>query len=139
MRQKKIPAPAVPNCECFRNPEQILSLNGWGRLESENCLENTKPFLSILIIVGTLFSLVFLQMEERRMGYMILRLTREQRTVMDEKREKAMLLAKVTRPQHVEKMAHNRLSLQKIQAGQIIHLTRSAQASVIDSESKDIN
>ncbi len=102
-------------------------------------MDSAKPFVSILILVGTLFSLVFLQMEERRMGYLILKLTREQRSVMDEKRDKAMMLAKMTRPQHVEKMAHNRLSLQKIQAGQIIHLTRSAQAPIPMPVSKGVN
>ena len=67
-------------------------------------------------------------MEERRLGYVILKMTREQRQVVDEKREKTMNLAKVTRPQQVEKLAQNKLTLKKIQASQIIHLS-GAQSS----------
>ena len=88
-----------------------------------------KPFFSILIIIGTLFSLVFMQMEERRLGYAILKLTREQRQVIEEKREKTMNLAKVTRPQHVEKMAQSKFTLKKVQANQIIHLSGATVAA----------
>ena len=88
-----------------------------------------KPFVSILFIIRTLFTLVFLQMEERRLGYGILKLTREQRQVIEEKRAKAMQLAKVTRPQQVEKMAQSKFTLKKVQASQIIHLS-GAQLSV---------
>ncbi len=62
-------------------------------------------------------------MEERRLGYVILKLTREQRQTLEEKREKSIQLAKITRPQHVEKMATSRFTMKKIQANQIIHLT----------------
>jgi hypothetical protein len=86
-----------------------------------------KPFISILLIIGTLFTLVFLQMEERRLGYGILKLTREQRQIVEEKRAKTMQLAKVTRPQHVEKVAQSKFTLKKVQASQIIHLTGNSQ------------
>jgi hypothetical protein len=88
-----------------------------------------KPFFSILLIIGTLFSLVFLQMEERRLGYVILKSTREQRQVIEEKRERTMQLAKITRPQNVERLAQSRFTLKKIQANQIIHLTGSSTVS----------
>jgi hypothetical protein len=67
-------------------------------------------------------------MEERRLGYAILKLTREQRQVIEEKRDKNMQLAKITRPQHVERMAQSRFTLKKVQANQIIHLS-GAQTS----------
>lgn len=92
-----------------------------------------KPFFSILLIIGTLFSLVFLQMEERRLGYAILKSTREQRQIVEEKRERTMQLAKITRPQNVERMAQSRFTLKKIQANQIIHLT-GAQISTASRE-----
>lgn len=82
-----------------------------------------KPFLSILIIISSLLGLVFLQMEERRMGYELLRLNREQRAIVEERRLRSVQLAKVTRPQHIEYIAQRRLSLKKLQASQIIHLT----------------
>lgn len=89
-----------------------------------------KPFFSILLIIGTLFSLVFLQMEERRLGYAILKKTREQRQIIEEKRAKSMQLARITRPQHVEKMAQSRFTLKKVAPNQIIHLS-GAQISTM--------
>lgn len=86
-------------------------------------LQSLKPFLSVLIIISTLFGLVFLQMEERRRGYELLRLNREQRAVVEERRERSMQLAKITRPQYVEHVAQSRLTLRKLQSKQIIHLT----------------
>lgn len=79
-----------------------------------------KPLISILIITGTLLSVVFLQMEERRRGYAILKLTREQRQIIEEKRIRSIQLAKIKRPQHIEQFAQNKLTLKKVQANQII-------------------
>ncbi len=86
-------------------------------------MQNLKPILSLVFIIATLFSIVFLQMEERRRGYAILKLTREQRQVIEEKRIKSMQLAKLTRPQHVERIAQSQFTLKKVQANQIIHMT----------------
>lgn len=86
-------------------------------------IKQLKPFLSVLIIISTLFSIVFLQMEERRMGYSVLKLTREFKKVQEEKRVKEVTLAKVTRPQLLESMAQQKFTLKKIQANQIIHLS----------------
>lgn len=97
-------------------------------------LDSVKPFFSILFIIGTLFSLVFLQMEERRLGYAILKLTREQKTTLEEKRVKSMSLAKVTRPQHVEKVAQSKLTLKKAQSNQIIHLTGALRPVSMNQE-----
>ena len=84
-----------------------------------------KPFLSVVIIIVTLFGLVFLQMEERRMGYELLNLNRDQKRLVEERRLKEMQLAKMTRPQQVERVAAARLTLRKVQASQIIHLSGS--------------
>ena len=84
-----------------------------------------KPIASILIITATLLGIVFLQMEERRMGYSILKLTREQRQIIEEKRIKAIELAKLRRPQNIESMAQKKMSLRRVSAQQIIHITGS--------------
>jgi hypothetical protein len=97
-----------------------------------------KPFFSILLIIGTLFTLVFLQMEERRLGYAILKSTREQRQILEEKRERSMQLAKITRPQHVEQLAQSRFTLKKVQANQIIHLT-GAQLAPVTTAARELN
>lgn len=90
---------------------------------SSNSSGGIKPFISILILIGTLFSVVFLQMEQRRIGYAILKLTRDQRAIVEQKRIKTIQLAKITRPQHIEKMAQTQLTMKKVSAKQIIHLT----------------
>lgn len=62
-------------------------------------------------------------MEERRRGYAMLKLARVQRQIIEEKRIKSIQLAKIIRPQHVEQFAQSRLTLKKVQAHQIIHIT----------------
>jgi cell division protein FtsL len=97
-----------------------------------------KPFLSIVILISTLFALVFVQMEERRMGYELLKLTREQKRLVEERRMKEMQLAKLTRLQQVEKIA-SRLPLRKVQANQIIHLSGSQPTYASEPERGDLN
>lgn len=82
-----------------------------------------KPFFSILLIIATLFSIVFLQMEERRIGYSVLKLTREHKKVSEERRVSEIALAKVTRPQLLDSVAQEKFTLKKVQANQIIHLS----------------
>lgn len=82
-----------------------------------------RPFLSVTIIVITLFSIVFFQMEERRLGYSILKLTRTYKKSHEIKKNLEIQLAKVTRPQLLEKMAQQKFTLKKVQSNQIIHLS----------------
>lgn len=100
-------------------------------MSSEN-FKQLKPFFSIVLIIFTLFSIVFLQMEERRVGYSVLKLTREYKRIWEEKRVKEISLAKVTRPQLLESVAQEKFTLKKVQASQIIHLT--GPISTIDSD-----
>lgn len=99
-------------------------------MSTEN-FRQLKPFFSILLIIFTLFSIVFLQMEERRMGYSVLKLTREHKKVLEEKRVKEIALAKITRPQLLDHMAQQKFTLKKIQANQIIHLTGTVENSPV--------
>ena len=82
-----------------------------------------RPFVSVVLIIATLFTIVFLQMEERRAGYVLLKMNHEQRALIDEKREREILLAKASRPQFVEQVAQRHLTLKKVSAAQIIHLS----------------
>jgi hypothetical protein len=79
-----------------------------------------KPVLSVSIVILTLFGVVFLQMEERRLGYSLLKVTRDYRRVLETKKNKEIQLAKVSRPQFVQKMASARFTLKKAEADQII-------------------
>lgn len=98
-------------------------------MSSQN-LRQLKPFFSILLIIFTLFSIVFLQMEERRMGYSVLKLSREYKRVSEEKRSREIALAKITRPQLLDTVAQQKFTLKKVQANQIIHLSGPISESV---------
>lgn len=81
------------------------------------------PFVSIFIIVASAFGVVFCKMEMRRMGYSVLKLTREERKIRDEQRQQMIQLARITRPERVQAVAQARLTLKKAESGQIIQMT----------------
>lgn len=80
------------------------------------------PFISVIVMVITAFSIVFCKMEMRRMGYSVLKLTREERKMRDHERQQMIQLAKITRPERLQALAQNRLTLKKAEAGQIIQM-----------------
>lgn len=82
-----------------------------------------KPFVSVVFLIGTLFSLVLLKMEVRRMGYSVLKATKEVQTLKDQNRLLTMEYARLTRPDHVKKYAMSRLTMEYARNGQIIQLT----------------
>jgi cell division protein FtsL len=90
---------------------------------SSNEIRNLKPVISVALIILTLFSVVFLQMEERRLGYSLLKLTRHYRQIVENRKNKEIQLAKATRPQWVEKIAASKFTLKKAEANQIILLS----------------
>jgi hypothetical protein len=81
------------------------------------------PFISVTIIVIALLALVFCKMEVRRMGYSVLKLSRAERNMRDQERERSIQLAKVMRPERLQSVAKNRLTLKKPESGQIIQMT----------------
>jgi hypothetical protein len=82
-----------------------------------------RPFVSVVILIATLFSLVLLKMEVRRMGYSVLKATKEFQQLKDQNRLMTMDYARLTRPEHVRKYAMSRLTLNDARLGQIIQLT----------------
>ena len=95
---------------------------------SRRNLREMLPFISVLIIVATLFSLVFLKMEVRRMGYSVLKSTKEYKALRDHHRMMSMEYARLTRPELVKKYAVNRLNFNDARNGQIIQLAGKALA-----------
>ncbi len=91
-------------------------------MNAEN-LKHIKPFVSLLLIIGSLLFLVFLRMEERRLGYGILKVNSEYKKLADQKRNFEMILAKVTRPQLLDSWAQRKMTLKKVDSHQIIHLS----------------
>lgn len=81
-----------------------------------------KPFFSLAIIIITLFSIAFLQMEERRLGYQIFYLSKEVKKMEQERRLKEIELAKVTKPSYLMQVAKSKLTLKRPELDQIIHI-----------------
>lgn len=81
-----------------------------------------RPLLSLTFLVLTLLGLVFLQMEERRLGYQVLKLERQQRNLVNQRRMKEVQLARMMKPQNVKKIAQQRLTLKKTESHQVIHM-----------------
>ncbi len=90
---------------------------------SSSEIRQLKPFLSILFIITALLAIVFVKMEERRLSYVVLKLTGEHKKVIEIQKQKEIMLAKLTRPQLLENVATQKLTLKRVTASQIIHLT----------------
>ena len=80
------------------------------------------PFFSVLIFVSTLFSFVLLKMEVRRMGYSVLKASRQYRQLEDQHRLMSMEYARLTRSDRVRQYALKHLKLNDSRNGQIIQL-----------------
>lgn len=80
------------------------------------------PLISVVTMVGTLFFLVFLQMEERRMGYSVLKLGRIYREKLEDKHYQEIQLARSLRLEKVEALAARKLTLRRAAEDQVIHL-----------------
>jgi hypothetical protein len=89
---------------------------------SSSELRQLKPFISILFITTTLLGIVFVKMEERRISYSVLKLTKEHKKTIEIQKQKEIQLAKLTRPQLLENVATQKLTLKRATAAQIIQL-----------------
>lgn len=89
---------------------------------SRQRIRDILPFFSVLIFVSTLFGLVLLKMEVRRMGYSVLKASHAHKKLQDERRMMSMEYAKLTRPDRVRKYAVSHLKLNDSRNGQIIQL-----------------
>lgn len=88
-----------------------------------NKLNELKPIVSVLFIIITLFFLVFSKMEARRLGYSVLKQSRELRRLQDNYRLKIIEYAKLTSPEHLRKIAVSKFTLSEAEVGQIIHMS----------------
>lgn len=102
-------------------------------------IRQLKPFLSMLFITTTLLGLVFVKMEERRLSYAVLKLTQEHKKTTESQKQKEILLAKLTRPQLLENVATHKLTLKRVTASQIIHLTSAETVKASTSTARNSN
>ena len=89
---------------------------------SKHRLNEMLPFFSVIILVATLFGLVLLKMEVRRMGYSVLKASQEYRKLKDHQRLMSMEYAKLTRPDLIRKYALAHFNIGDARNGQIIQL-----------------
>jgi hypothetical protein len=81
------------------------------------------PMVSVSILISSLFLVVFLQMEVRRLGYVVWKKSRDLKVRTDENRLLGAEYAKTLRPSRLQEVAARRLTLVEPRAGQIIHMS----------------
>ena len=86
-------------------------------------VSHVKPFISVLIIIFTLFSLVFFKMEVRRMGYAMLKEVQDYKKQKDLHRLKVIKYAELTSPERLRSIAKSKLTLSDAELGQIIQIS----------------
>ncbi len=89
----------------------------------KNQNSSIKSLISLTIIFFTLFAIAFVEMEERRMNYVLLQKHREYRKALQQYRKSELAFAKMTKPQRLDKLAKNRLTMKTADYDQVIHLT----------------
>lgn len=90
---------------------------------SKESRESLRPFISVVLVIASLFAMMFSKMEVRRMGYLVLKEERQYKTLQDEVRTKVMTYSQVIRPDRVRDFAFSKLTMTVAQRGQIIHLS----------------
>ena len=89
---------------------------------SQTTVNHMKPFASVLIAIVSMLLLVFVKMEVRRINYSLLKLDQQLSQLKDERRQATLQYTQLTRPHRVREYAISQLTLNEVQAGQIIHL-----------------
>lgn len=93
------------------------------RVAVKNFLRGLKPLISVIILVGTLMTLVILKMEERRRGYELLKLSRIEQSLMENEKKVNSQFAKLIKPQQIEKSAAQSSAFKRAENKQIIQLS----------------
>ena len=88
----------------------------------ENSRSSIKSLISLILILSSLFSMAFLQMEERRQSYYLLQLNKELKSMIENRRNLEIKRLNALRPQKIEKEIQSRTALNQAQSEQIIHM-----------------
>lgn len=97
---------------------------------SKHQVNTIKPFLSVILIMGFLFTFAFIKMENRRLGYSFMKLAQQEKQMRNQQRQKSIELARMTGPERVQFLATQRLPLKNAGAGQIIQMTGDGLAII---------
>jgi len=85
-------------------------------------IQSLKPFVSLVLIISSMLTIVFCKMEVRRIGYMFWKETKIEKRVKDDLRMNSLELATLTRPDRVEQFAKKYWSLNKPDNKRIVQL-----------------
>lgn len=91
---------------------------------------DAKPFLSVLIILSFMFLLVFIKMDNRQMGYQLFKLYQKEKKAREEQRHDMAVLARMTSPERIRRLAISRYSYQPAEEGQVIRIAGSGSAVI---------
>lgn len=81
------------------------------------------PVISLLLIILTMFTIVFTKMEIRRTAYNVLKISDQYKKKHDIYRYNMLEYAKVTQPDRVRSYALSQLTMTEAGKGQIIHIS----------------
>ena len=90
-----------------------------------------KPYLSIFIVLCCLYAVVYIKMENRRMGYSLFDLAKKEKIIRQEQRLATAKLAKMTSADRVRSIAQNKLTFQAAKEGQIIRVAGSGSGTAV--------
>ena len=79
-----------------------------------------RPFCSIMMIILSLFIIVFIKMEVRRLNYSILRQNRQYQISLNRYHKNLMNYLQMTRGARLDRLARSKLTLDHVQKGQVI-------------------
>ena len=85
-------------------------------------MSELRPFISLIVIIISLLSMVFLKMETRMLSYSVLKQSQKLNQLQDRKRELAAELAQAMQPDRMRRLAVRKLSLQEAGPQQIIYM-----------------
>ncbi len=84
--------------------------------------DSLRPFFSIMVIIISLFLIVFVKMEARRINYSILRQSRQYRMLSDRYYKDLMDYLQLTQGSRLNDIARSQLTLDRARKGQVILL-----------------
>ena len=83
-----------------------------------------------MIILGFLFSLVFIKLQNRSLSYSLFQLYRIEKKAREEQRHKLAQLAQMMSPDRVRRLATNRYRFRRAEKGQVVRIAGSGAAVI---------
>ena len=92
------------------------------KTEMKKYIYELRPFLSLFLILFTLFLFLFFKMEERRLGYLVFKKARQYRILQDRHRLRVIEYSKLTNTTRLELQVSRHLDMATPKKGQFIYM-----------------